>query len=331
MRALQYFVLVFMVSAVGCHRQQRAIPTNPDSSPASTSPVIEHGNGYAKMALLLTRFKTLDELKTVIQIEYFGKNSDSDSVMHRTSEVRLTHRSCGREVISSLHQGISENDFLLAGNGNFWDRAYLCLRSPYVLMNGNDLIRIEILGRRRGAMFGEGDMAFYDMAETMVNNITDEDFIHMLSEDLSEKGYLNTFNHIIAQAFMTSIFSESLADFVADVHERYRMPELITGSFTEDQLSNLDDGPVDNYIDIVNNEWGQELGKLLREKYQITRKTKWSPELLANYLNDIQNYHSWAFHIGFKPFRTTDELIIRYANKINIVMEEISRLKKFYM
>ena len=128
----------------------------------------------------------------------------------------------------------------------------------------------------------------------MANQISDEDYLNLSCEELSEKGYLNTFNHITAQAFMTSIFSERLADFIADVHELYNMPELITGDFTEQQLADFENGPVDNYVDMINNEWGQELGKVLGKKYGIDRHTIWTPQLLRDYLNDIQLYHSWA-------------------------------------
>jgi hypothetical protein len=179
---------------------------------------------------------------------------------------------------------------------------------------------IENLGRRRPWQFGKGDVAFYDLAEAMVQHIAAVDTIDMPARDLSEKGYLNTFNHITAQAFMTSIFSEELADFVADVHERFNMPELIAGHFTEKQLSDMETGPVDNYIDIINNEWGQELGKVLRKKYGLTKQTVWTPALLTAYLNDIQSYHSWAFQIGFTPFRSSDEKVIQFANKINTVL-----------
>ena len=108
------------------------------------------------------------------------------------------------------------------------------------------------------------------------------------------------------------------------------MPELITGIFTEKQLADITDGPVDNYIDMINNEWGQELGKELCLKYHISRLTYWTPELLADYLNDMQSYHSWAFQIGFKPYRATDDMVIRFANKINKVIRDLPELEKFY-
>ena len=93
-------------------------------------------------------------------------------------------------------------------------------------INRKNLWVVENLGRRRPWDFGKGDVAFYDLAEAMVKNIRDEDRLTMTEKDLGEKGYLNTFNHLTAQAIMTSLFSERLADFVADVHERHNMPDF---------------------------------------------------------------------------------------------------------
>lgn len=275
--------------------------------------------------LLLTDYKSMEDLKRVIGLEYA---QDFDNTVENP-RVCLTNRCRGREVTSILEPGISEADFNKA-KSNLWNKIKVVFKSPFALINGNDLVRVEILGRRRYTMFGKADVAFYDLAAMMVNNIMEEDTMLMPPHALSEKGYLNTFNHVLAQAFMTSLFSEEIADYVADVHERYTMPELITGKFTESQLNDLDKGPVDNYVDMINNEWGQELGKSLREKYNINQSTHWTPELLTNYLNDIQSYHSWVFQIGFKPFRPSDEIVIYFAGKINTVINDISRLKKYY-
>ena len=81
-----------------------------------------------------------------------------------------------------------------------------------------------------------------------------------------------------------------------------------------------------NYIDSINNEWGQELGGVLGEKYNSSRETYWSPELLANYHNDVQSYYSWVFQIGFKPFRPSDEIIIRFSSKTNSLMKGVPGL-----
>jgi hypothetical protein len=111
-----------------------------------------------------------------------------------------------------------------------------------------------------------------------------------------------------------------LADFVGDTHERYYHPELITGKFSEKQVNDLDEGPLDNYVDVINNEWGQEIGVKLKEKYSINRNTRWTPELLASYLNELQRYYSWAFQIGFRPVRPDEEVVIKFSSKMNLVL-----------
>ena len=323
------FILFILISSVSCKRTQNSLPAEvgTQSEQPGHGPILAHTN-KAGGALLLPNYKSLEELQSVIEITYNGNNTGAALAAGNEPQVCINYYCRGKKMTSLLTPGVSESDFLSARKASPFGKLRLLITSPYAIRNKSDLERVEILSRRRDHIFGEGDVAFYDLAETMVHNISYDDLLCMSCEELSEKGYLNTFNHVVAQSFMTSIFSETLADFVGDVHERSRLPELITGNFTEEQLADINDGPVDNYIDLVNNEAGQELGKVLRDKYAISRETYWTPELLSNYLNDIQSYHSWAFQIGFTPFRTTDEVVVRFADKINRVMEDISGLRK---
>lgn len=325
MRTYHLFLLCLLVVSCGCKQSQN--PTNTTNKILSAVPDsikrLAYDERAGKEALLLTRFKSLEEFKEVVTIQYATDQGDSAGSRHDRAEVKLEYSSGGVVITSVLKEGISQADFLKVKNGPLWGKMLLGLRCPYALMNKRELTSIEHLSRRRPWLFGKGDVAFYDLAEAMVNQINEEDFLDMSCEDISEKGYLNTFNHITAQAFMTSIYSERLADFIADVHELYNMPALINGNFTEKQLADFENGPVDNYLDMINNEWGQELGKVLGKKYRIDRHTLWTPQLLKDYLNDIQLYHSWAFQIGFRPFRTTDSVVIHFVAKMNTVLETI--------
>ena len=215
-----------------------------------------------------------------------------------------------------------------AKTGNFLDQLQVLLNSPFAVTNRFELSKVNLLARRRTDLFGEGDPSFYDLAQTAVKNINTPDLAFMNARDSTEKGYLNSFNHLTAQAFITSCFSEQLADFVGDAHERYYHPELLTGKFSEKQLKDLGEGPVDNYVDLLNNEWGQELGKVLKEKYRISALTNWTPELLTNYLNDLQSYYSWAFQIGFEPISMQDELVVRFSQKLNVVLLSAGPIEK---
>lgn len=272
-------------------------------------------------AMLSTHYQTIDDLKRIVDIKYAHDPQDTTQAWSSYS-VTLTCKVDGREVTSTLANGISEDDFLVARRGNFMDKFILGCRCPFALMHRRALMCIENLGRRRPWDFGKGDVAFYDLAEIMVSHICKEDTARIPSLDLTEKGYLNTFNHITAQAFMTALFSREMADFVADVHERHNLPQLITGRFTTIQLEDPAEGPVDNYVDMLNNEWGQELGLALAAKYSITDQTYWTPALLTACLNDIQAYYSYSLGIGFTPFRPDDEIVIRFASKTNKLLFE---------
>lgn len=274
-------------------------------------------------ALLTSRFSSLEELKSVVNIEYFPNSTEEGRAYSGDSLVRLIHCSNGQTVVSILAQGVDEGDFSKALRNGVIEKAAIGFRSPFAVENRQWIQRVEILARRRQRMLGEGDATFYDLALAMTDHITNKDFAFQTVLDSSEKGYLNTFNHITAQAFITSLYSEEVADFVADVHERQTLPELMNGRFTNVQLRDFNVNPVDNYVDIINNEWGQELGKVLRAKHQLTTKTDWTPNLVAAYLNDVQTYYRWAFQIGMTPFRPQDTLVTRFSEKLNFVQAHL--------
>lgn len=323
MNLLRYFVLFVCIAFIACSQSKQPDAAGPERREldADSLSLTDSTAGHGGEALLLTRFTSLAQFRELVDVKYLHDLIDSNEQKSAKPQVQLTYRSGDRQVISILASGISQADFIRAKKGNFLNKVALGLKSPFAVRHRKDLGCIEDLGRRKPEVYGIGDAAFYDLAEIMVQHILIDDLPGISDRDLGEKGYLNTFNHITAQAFMTSVFSEEVADFVADVHELYNMPELISGHFTQEQLDDFENGPVDNYVDMINNEWGQELGKVLAEKYKITQETFWTPALLRNYLNDIQSYHSWTFQIGFEPFRTTDEKVIRFAEKINQVLD----------
>lgn len=337
LRKFSFMILLACVSCTAVDKEktgesklsvnhQEGLIFDSSSVEVTDSAALKAGFTPMKGALLSTRFSTFEEFLEVVDIQYYKPVPRPDFIMPRKPAARLVHRSNGQEVSSFLADDISEKDFMNARDSGFIYKVWLGLNSPYTIANKDEIIGVYTLGRRRYYIFGEGDVAFFDLAETMFCNISGEDMEKLRDEDLSEKGYINTFNHITGQAFMTTLFSERLADFIADIHERYTLPELITGEFSEAQREDIKNGAVDNYVDIINNEWGQELGKKLTEKYNITWETHWTPTLLTDYLNDVQDYFSWAFQIEFKPFKASDDLVIRFADKINRIRTDMSEL-----
>jgi len=261
-----------------------------------------------KGILLSTRFDSYEEFKKEVRIKYHESTR---------SCVELIQHSGDQKLVSKLCEGLKESDILKANNGNLIDKINLMVKSPYFVANRYEMLKIWLLSRNRPTYFGNGDVAFYNVAVAMQNNIRKEAIDNLQIEDLSEKGFINTFNHVTSQAFMTALYGEQLADFIADTHERNKLPELITGRFSEDQINDLDEGPLDNYIDVINNEWGQELGKMLRIKYGIDRYTVWDERLMASFLNDLQSHFTWSLDIEMKAFSENDPLVYKFATKIN--------------
>lgn len=283
-----------------------------------------------KGALLTTRMSSYDALKKEIKLAYYVRSACESVNMDVKTHVQIVHKSHGKEVASVLAKGVSEKDIKEAQKGGLLGKIGLGINSPYTALNRSNLLRIFYLGRRRPDIFGEGDVAFFDLAETMYCDKMDgADLAKVPDEDHTEKGFINTFNHITAQALMTSIFSEKYADYIADLHERKHMPELITGRFGRAHEEDIYNGVVDNYVDIVNNEWGQELGKELAIKYKIDGFTHWTPDLLSRYLNDMLDYYSWSLQVGFVPYKTTDEVVVRFADKINRVNGNVLQLNQY--
>ncbi|WP_235295626.1 hypothetical protein [Portibacter marinus] len=257
---------------------------------------------------MTTRFDSFEEFKKEVKIEYYERPR---------SCVELIQRYKDRELVSKLCEGLKESEITDANNGSILDKLSLMVKSPYFIANRYDMLKIWLLARNRPYYFGNGDIAFYNVAVAMQDNIRKETIKDLQTEDFSEKGYINTFNHVISQAFMTALYGEKLADFIADTHERNKLPELITGEFSETQINDLDEGPLDNYIDVINNKWGQELGKMLRIKYGINRYTIWDQKLLVSFLNDLQSYFMWSLDIQMKAFSEQDPLVYKFATKIN--------------
>ncbi len=318
---MEILLSLFLLGCMGPHEPlvegECANTVRMQSSTLDKASQFPHSGG----ALLASRFRSLSELQSVVKIDYFSTMGSKVAPSVESASVRVTHCADYDKVVGVLDAGISQGDMLKAQGGGFLGQARLIWDAPFAVVNRTDLQTVMRLARRRQNFFGEGDAAFLDFAERMVSNINTPELAFLVKGDTSEKGYLNTFNHVTAQAFITSFYSEELADFVGDVHERHNMPELVTGIFSDSQLVDPIQNPIDNYVDIVNNEWGQELGKQLKARYKLSKETNWTAVLLANYLNDIQAYLGWAFQIGFKPFRPEDEVVFRFTQKINYVMQ----------
>ncbi|MBK7913004.1 MAG: hypothetical protein IPJ80_05845 [Saprospiraceae bacterium] len=276
--------------------------------------------GVKSKVLMSTRFKNLDHLKTVVSIKYDKDYLAMDSMECIHSVVNISYTSNGETIARSMSSGVSQNEILKLQKADFLSRTRFVLSNPTTIRQRDELDDIYMLSRRRPAFFGPGDMSFYDLAEESFRHINTPNLAYKTVRDSSEKGFINTFNHVTAQAIITSFFSEELADLIADLHERNNMPEITSGKFSMHQLKDSINSPEDNYIDIINNEIGQKLGYKLKEKYNLNENTVCTPDLLTAYLNDLQGYYMWALEIGMDNFRSKDDMVIKFANKINVLL-----------
>ncbi len=274
-------------------------------------------------ALLATSFANLNEFSKVVNLKYTNQENDSSR-----GTVLISYTNNAQVIENKLTDGVTQGDIVEANKGNLWNKLSLVFSSPYAIWTRKELSQIYMLARRRPTIFGQGDIAFYDLALASMRNISPTNGAFSNFRDSLEKGYINTFNHVTAQALITTLYDEEIANYIATVHERHHMPQLVSGKFSTAQLSDTLNFPVDNYVDIINNEIGQELGKYLKSKYNIQRDTKWTPTLTAAYLNEIQDYYAYSFDIKIAPLTEQDSLIIRFANKIEAVKKGDSYLNQ---
>ncbi len=260
--------------------------------------------------LITTDFSTYEELLQTIAIFH-----DPDG-----EKVTLEQNLGNRTLTSVLKGGLKESSVMQARNGGLIGKTKLLAQSPYFAANRKQVLKVWYLSRWRSRIFGPDDKAFFDLAVSMNHKIIGREMYS--SADLSEKGFINTFNHVNSQAFMTILFSEKLADFIADSHERSAMPALITGDFADKQRLDILTGAVDNYVDIINNEWGQELGKHLKHVYGIDSESIWTTAFLTSIVNDMLSFYKWSLNIEFVPFSEDEEIIVKLARKLQKLQHE---------
>ncbi|MEO6758072.1 MAG: hypothetical protein ABIO24_01365, partial [Saprospiraceae bacterium] len=120
MPVLRLLMLLFLV-LTGCHPAGDTGQQNNTCNTSANASTEKYHSGRG--ALLATRFASLEELKSVIQVEYHPGTNATDSVSPVDCYVTLRHCSSGREVSGILASGISEGDILKAKReGAFGER-----------------------------------------------------------------------------------------------------------------------------------------------------------------------------------------------------------------
>ena len=283
-------------------------------SPDYKLDVEKHG-----LALLTTDFESFEEFRHLVDLRYYKKG--------KKEIVRLSYSHNGHMINGELTSGYADTEIQKAQHENALKKISVFFAEMNLLRYGGDAKKIYNMVRRRPHVFGADDVAVFNLAEKMMEHIYQDEKATLPAKTLSEKGLINTFNHILGQTFFTSIYSEGISDFIADVHERGNLKAMTNGAFTEEELDDIEFGAVDNYVDIVNNEIGQELGKSLRKKYQMHKDMIWNEALLCNYLNDVQAHFTWCLHLNFEPFKVGDPEIGIYVKKLNRLTDDSQKLR----
>ncbi len=270
--------------------------------------------------LLACRFRDLDHLKTKVNITYNKDYTIQDTTNCTNSTANIIYVSNNERLKHVLKSGTRQSDLINIQSSNLMSKIFFTIQNLKCIRKRKELEKVHYLSRRREDIYGSRAVAFYNISEAIVKNINTPDIAIDSYRDTLEKGYLNTFNHILSQAIITSFFSLELADMVGDLHELENMPQLACGVFSTVQLADTTNNPVDNYVDIINNLIGQKIGLKLRSKFCIRSNSFISNEFITCYLNDIQNYLSWSLGIGISDFKPNDELIIKFTQKLNILL-----------
>jgi len=154
---------------------------------------VSRSKSETKCILIGTRYDSFDALKEDITISYSKSGT----------QVQVIHSNNDKSVLSVLKKNISSDDLVAAQKGGFRKKAEVLFKSPLIVLFRKDIVRVRTLSRWTGWIFGEGDKCFYDLATAMTQNIIKEDIEIIKPRDFEEKGYLNSFNHLTAQAFLT--------------------------------------------------------------------------------------------------------------------------------
>src|SRR5919197_307345 len=176
---------------------------------------------------------------------------------------------------------VTQAELKAAKAGGFLDKAALGLSHPELIWYRSDLEAIEKL-------------SFVKKSKS------------------ATEGRRNMLLHVFGQAVITTLFGRGAADLAGDIHER-DMASLISGTITPAE----EKGAIDNYADMINNVYGQQLGAELASSLGVGGGTTWDPALTTQYVNAAQ---AWiAGEMGWKvsDFKDTDPVIVKFTALLN--------------
>lgn len=154
MRLIKLSTLCLIVVCFKCKQSYSPVSETAYDNPAQKEALANksYDERAGKGALLLTRFKSLEDFKGVINIHYAPEAVDSNKDEPGKRAVTLEYKSGGTVIRSILKDGISQTDFLKVRNGSMGSKILLGLKCPYALRHKQELTSIEHLSREASAI-----------------------------------------------------------------------------------------------------------------------------------------------------------------------------------
>jgi RHS repeat-associated protein len=242
--------------------------------------------------LVASDFKTLDQLKKNLKLEYCYDLVDDEKVYQVT--------------VSQSFWGINHSNVLLENGGP--KQSELRTFAGMVKYSANHPGNALVLNKVRNMSYkAENDQkhSFQDIATALKGNLKNT------VRDGSTVD--NTFLHVAGQSFITVLFGEGYADVAGDAHERDHKA-LMTGDMTGQKMNLV----IDNYADMINNEWGQRWGAAIAKDLGITKDTEWTDALTSKYMNALQDKITKGMGLKFKQtFKESDDFVKKTTEFIN--------------
>lgn len=257
--------------------------------------------------LLATDYSSLEDLKKDINIEYNeDKSVDLELVSHPEINHKLTDGVGDKEIKDLKNQ---------ASKASLLEKANIAFDHPQLAWYRNDLQAIETMSYRKKNI---AELGLYNIADAFRNDIESG----ASAKELGDKGLVNTFNHTFGQSVITMLFGENVADLAGDIHERDQ-PALRTGEFKN---SGDITQAIDNYVDIMNNQIGQDLGADFKKKFAASLHFGFTPEASAELLNEGRDFFAKSFNLKFgkEKYTAEDDLAKRFC----IVLNEVKHGRK---
>lgn len=278
--------------------------------------------------LIANQYRSLDELKKAVDIQYTPGGyetrftGDTYTDVYIQAKVSVTDKSGkGTNELSEATVVQKEASDKLE-KGSTWDKLMLALQYPDAAYFKGELEEIRKLAKATKDPKGKiiNGTAIGHMSDLMYEHLAMKDrpsgrTVMIGKDKTTMKGATkNMMLHVFGQALLTTLYGRSVADLAGDIHERDQ-PSLITGVISKAEERQA----IDNYADLVNNLYGQDIGERLQKELGATENTVWTPELTAKYLNAVQLEIEKEMKWTFKPFDAKTPEVVRFTDRLNEV------------